>query len=166
MISVRPIEIEDAKAYRELFSRLNQETIFRLYEAGEKNITIEEQEEEISRILQNKDSLLLVAVDNGALVGYLAAFGKSARRIKHIVTISIAILQSHVGIGVGTKLFNELEKWAKENNKHRLELTVMDNNPAGQALYKKVGFEVEGIKRDSLYIAGAYINDIYMSKLI
>jgi RimJ/RimL family protein N-acetyltransferase len=69
-------------------------------------------------------------------------------------------------MGIGTMLFKELEAWAKKNNKHRLELTVMENNPSAFALYQKIGFEVEGVKKDSLLINGEYINDIYMRKLI
>ncbi len=42
----------------------------------------------------------------------------------------------------------------------------MENNPGAYALYRKMGFEVEGVKKDSLLVNGEYINDIYMSKLI
>ena len=80
--------------------------------------------------------------------------------------ISIGILQDYVGQGIGTKLFIELEKWAIQNQIHRLELTVMANNKAGQALYKKMGFKVEGVKEHSLFVNGRYIDDIYMAKLI
>ena len=40
------------------------------------------------------------------------------------------------------------------------------NNKAGQALYKKMGFKVEGVKEHSLFVNGQYIDDIYMAKLI
>lgn len=52
-----------------------------------------------------------------------------------------------------------------DNGVHRLELTVMENNESGVALYKKMGFDIEGMKRDSLY-DGQYINEYYMSKLL
>lgn len=42
----------------------------------------------------------------------------------------------------------------------------MENNEAGIALYKKMGFDIEGIKRNSLYVDGQYINEYYMSKLL
>jgi RimJ/RimL family protein N-acetyltransferase len=59
-----------------------------------------------------------------------------------------------------------LEEWANIQNIHRLELTVMTHNIAGIALYKKMGFEIEGIKRDSLLIDGKYVDEFYMSKLL
>lgn len=166
MIKVRQIRLEDADKYMSLYSKLDEETNFRLYEPNERKITLSEQIIEIESMIRNDNSTIIVAEDGDELVGYLSAFGRSQHRIKHIVTIGIAILQSHVGKGIGTMLFNELEVWAKEHNKHRLELTVMENNPNAYALYRKMGFEVEGVKKDSLLVNGEYINDIYMSKLI
>jgi RimJ/RimL family protein N-acetyltransferase len=120
----------------------------------------------LKEIIVNKSSLLLVVEEGEELIGYLMAAGRNIKRIAHVVSISLGILQTHVGKGMGTRLFDELEKWARQNGKHRLELTVMENNTAGLALYKKMGFEVEGIKSRSLYVNGEYIDDIYMSKLI
>jgi RimJ/RimL family protein N-acetyltransferase len=42
----------------------------------------------------------------------------------------------------------------------------MTHNIAGIALYKKMGFEIEGTKRDSLLINGEYVDEYYMSKLL
>lgn len=165
MIKIRHIKAEDAIKYIELYSKLDEETIFRLYEPGERKISTEEQKNEIKN-MNRTNSTIILAEDSGKLVGYLGAFGRSQNRIKHIVTIGIAILQDYTGKGIGTMLFEELEVWAKKHSKHRLELTVMENNPWALALYKKMGFEVEGIKRNSLLVDGKYINDIYMSKLL
>jgi RimJ/RimL family protein N-acetyltransferase len=166
MVTIRQINTKDAEEYIKLNKTLDSETIFRLYEPDENHIQVEEQRENISRILKTNVSTILVAEENGKLIGYLSAIGREAGRVRHCVHIAIGILQTHCGKGIGTRLFEELEKWARKNNIHRLELTVMDNNPRGQALYKKMGFEVEGIKRHSLLVDGQFINDIYMSKLL
>lgn len=166
MIKVRHIKPDDAEKYMKLYSKVDEETMFRLYEPNERKVSLAEQINEIQQMINNDNSTIIVAEEGDELVGYLGAFGRSQNRVKHIVTIGIAILQSHVGKGIGTMLFNELEVWAKKHNKHRLELTVMENNPNAYALYRKVGFEVEGVKKDSLLVNGEYINDIYMCKLI
>jgi len=59
-----------------------------------------------------------------------------------------------------------LESWALDNNIHRLELTVVAQNESAISLYKKLGFEIEGTKRDSLLIDGIFVNEYYMSKLL
>jgi len=163
---IRTIRTEDAKNYLNLYKKLDRETEFRLYEPGEINITIDQQRKIIRDLIKNKKSTLLVVDIDEQLVGYLLALGRDISRVKHCVHISIGILQDYVGQGIGTKLFIELEKWAIQNQVHRLELTVMVNNKAGQALYKKMGFKVEGVKEDSLLVNGRYIDDIYMAKLI
>lgn len=166
MIKVRHIKVEDAEKYMNLYSKLDDETDFRLYEPNERKISISQQIKEIEFLIGNDNSTIIVAQDGDLLVGYLSAYGRSQTRIRHIVNIGIAILQSHRGQGIGTLLFKEVEAWAKKHNKHRLELTVMENNPHAYGLYRKMGFEVEGLKKDSMFIDGKYINDIYMSKLI
>lgn len=166
MLDIREIRVEDAEAYLNLYKKLDEETECRLYEAGEYNISVEQQEKIIQDLINNKRSILLVANWDGTLVGYLLAEGREINRIKHRVHISIAILQAYTGKGIGTKLFTVLEDWAVKNHAHRLELTVMVNNQAGQALYKKMGYKVEGIKKDSLLVNRRYIDDIYMVKLI
>jgi len=63
-------------------------------------------------------------------------------------------------------LLAALEEWAQFNGYHRLELTVMESNVAAKKLYSKCGFVEEGVKRDSMKINGAYVNEFYMSKLL
>lgn len=47
--------------------------------------------------------------------------GGNAKRNKHSVYLVIVILTQYRGIGVGTKLFKQLEEWATEHTIHRLE---------------------------------------------
>jgi RimJ/RimL family protein N-acetyltransferase len=93
------------------------------------------------------------------------AIGGNARRNKHSAYIVVGILKDYRGQGVGTKLFKELEQWAFNHNIHRLELTVVTRNETGLSLYKKMGFQIEGTKRHSLFIDGEFVDEYYMSKL-
>lgn len=42
----------------------------------------------------------------------------------------------------------------------------MTHNVRGIALYKKSGFEIEGIKKKSLIVGGEGVDEYYMSKII
>jgi RimJ/RimL family protein N-acetyltransferase len=59
-----------------------------------------------------------------------------------------------------------LEKWAAERQLYRLELTVMTHNERAIRLYRRLGFEIEGTKRDSLWVDGSYVDEYCMSKLL
>ena len=61
---------------------------------------------------------------------------------------------------------NILLSWGNEIGIHRLELTVMTENRAGVSLYKKMGFEIEGTKKDSLLVDGEYKDEFYMSRIL
>ncbi|MFR5979238.1 MAG: N-acetyltransferase family protein, partial [Lactococcus lactis] len=68
--------------------------------------------------------------------------------------------------GIGSQLFEELERWAKEKAVKRLELTVMINNYAAIALFQKHGFTIEGVRREAVCVDGKYIDEFYMSKIL
>ncbi|WP_425453646.1 N-acetyltransferase family protein [Oceanobacillus chungangensis] len=98
--------------------------------------------------------------------GILVGYGGDAKRNKHSAYIVIGILQDYRGKGIGTKLFEELEHWASNHNIHRLELSVVTRNEPGLSLYKKMGFEIEGTKRHSLFIDGEFVDEYEMVKLL
>jgi RimJ/RimL family protein N-acetyltransferase len=166
MVNIREIRIEDSQKYLELCKVLDEETKFRPYDPGERNYSNEEQKKKIVDIINSTNSTILVAEVNNELVGYISASGSSLNRLKHIAKIGIAIKTDYCGQGIGRGLFNALEKWGLENQIHRLELTVMTDNIGALILYKKMGFEIEGMKKHSLWINGEYADDYYMSKFI
>ncbi|WP_025026937.1 GNAT family N-acetyltransferase [Caldalkalibacillus mannanilyticus] len=163
---IREIREEDAENYLEFNNRLLAETDFLLYESGERSMSVEEQKERINRLLSSERSMILIAEDNDNIIGHIGAIGGTARRNRHSLYIIVGIRKQYHGRGVGTRLFEELENWAKEKDFHRLELTVMAHNEAAISLYRKRGFEVEGTKKHSLLVKGTYIDELYMSKLI
>lgn len=68
--------------------------------------------------------------------------------------IVIGVLKRYTGRGLGTKLFERLDKWALTHKILRLELTVITQNKRAINLYKKSGFMIEGARKNSLLIEG------------
>ena len=163
-MSVRVITEADIPAYHELSIKLDEETPFRLYEAGERTGGLEFFQNETLSFLENPYSNIFIIEEDGLLVGYLQAIGRRPRRIRHVVSINVAILLAYTGKGLGGKLFEACEAWARQTGIKRLDLSVMENNIPAQKLYEKLGFAREGIKRSSMLVDGEYIDEIYMSK--
>ena len=163
---VREITLSDAENFGYLTQQVEMTSEFMLWEAGERKANPDQQRKMIERLGSDDNSAIFVAGEKGQLIGFLMAIGGNARRNKHSVYLVVGILEDSRGKGVGTKLFEELEKWAFMHKIHRLELTVVTRNVAGLALYQKMGFEVEGTKRDSLLIDGEFVDEYYMSKLL
>lgn len=165
VIRYSKIESEEAEAFFRLLKQIDQETEYMLFlpEERKKNLPMLEQS-----ILNTKENGILLGAwsEEGKLVGFLSAQGNRPQKIAHSVYIVIGILQEFRQQGIGTRLFSLMEEWASEHQIHRLELTVMRENVAGQQLYHKMGFEIEGTKRDAIFMNGRYMDEYYMAKLI
>jgi RimJ/RimL family protein N-acetyltransferase len=163
---IREIHTEDAEELMNLIKEVETHSEFMLMEPGERQTSEEQQRRMIERIQKQESAVILGAENDGRLIGYMMAIGGSARRTRHSAYLVIAILKDFRGQGVGTSLFQTVEKWADKHRISRLELTAVTQNTAGIALYQKSGFEIEGTKRNSLIINGEFHDEYYMSKLL
>ena len=139
---VREVKTSDAEKIAVLIKQVEGSSQYLLWEERERNIQPEHQRKMIESMNNNENinSTILVADEGNELVGYLMAIGGNARRNRHSCYIVIGVQKGSRGKGVGTLLFEELERWATEHQIHRLELTVVTRNEAGLSLYKKMGF--------------------------
>lgn len=162
---IRTAKPEDAEKLIQLIADAENSN-FMLFGPGERKMTADQLEKRIEAVENEKTSAILLAELDGELLGYLFIIGNMPERARHAAYLAIGISGKSRGTGVGTKLFERLEDWAKETKISRLELTVMIHNRAGLSLYQKRGFKIEGIKKNSLLIDGKYIDEYYMAKLI
>lgn len=165
-MNIRPIIENDSEQFLLLCKSLDRETQFMMLEPGERTTTVDEQRQRIQNLLATDNQMIFVVEDENQLVGYLGAYGGSFRRNCHCAYIVTGILQAYAGQGLGKRLFNALDKWAMEHHIHRLELTVMCHNERAVHLYQKMGFEIEGVKRDSLQVDGRYVDEYYMARIL
>lgn len=164
MVLIREIREEDAENHLALCYKLDEETKFMLYEPGERNTPLELHRDFVQSVMASANSTILLAEDGDQLVGYLLVDGGKMRRIKHAGYIVLGILSAYQGQGLGTRLFQALEKWRENTEITRLELTVITQNQAAVFLYQKMGFEIEGTKKKSLYLEGKYVDEFYMGR--
>lgn len=166
-VTIRPVRVEDAEDYLRLSLALDNETKFMLYEPGERTTTVDEQRKRLQAVLSSGNGLIFVAeAETGELVGLLGAIGGPARRNRETVHIFVGVRQAYAGQGVGRRLFEAMETWARAWGAHRLELTVMAHNQRALALYQKLGFVIEGRLRDALKVDGAYVDEFTMCKIL
>ncbi|MGG4268532.1 N-acetyltransferase family protein [Peribacillus simplex] len=148
-MDIRKVTRQDAGKLAALINHV-EDSGFMLYNPGERKATENELERQIEQIESNPRSVFLVAASCDDLIGYFILAGNNLSGTKHSAKIVIGISEQERGKGVGTKLFQKMEEQALEYEIRRLELTVIANNEPALSLYKKIGFELEGTKRDSL----------------
>ncbi|MGC8992263.1 MAG: GNAT family N-acetyltransferase, partial [Thermoplasmata archaeon] len=78
----------------------------------------------------------------------------------------IAIKSGFRHEGIGSALMEESIKWAKEQNIEKITLEVFSTNTNAIELYKKFGFEIEGIRKKQFKILGNYVDDVLMAKFL
>jgi RimJ/RimL family protein N-acetyltransferase len=74
--------------------------------------------------------------------------------------------ESDRGHGYGTDAMRVLVRHGTHDlNLHRVQLEVFDDNAAARASYARVGFVVEGVRKDAMFKAGRY-RDLVMMAVI
>lgn len=107
-----------------------------------------------------------VATIDDQVAGHLALILDSHPRRRHIVSFGIGVGAEYSGKGVGKLLINTAIDYAFNwLAATRLELEVYSDNEKGLHLYKKLGFEVEGIRRNAAFKEGKYCDVVMMARL-
>lgn len=166
-IEIRNAIISDAEQMVELLKKLSSETKFMMREPDEVNTDIKVQEKKIKSLLEKDKGLLLVAIIDNKIVGFLAISSSNLKRVSHIGSFVIGVEKKYWGKGIAKYLMGEMLNWSESIGLKRLELDVVEENTRGIELYKKHGFKVEGKKIKDHYIGnGEYLNTIIMGKIM
>jgi L-phenylalanine/L-methionine N-acetyltransferase len=111
-------------------------------------------------------ALTLVAEIEGKVIGVagLQPLNDSLRQ-SHVRALGITVAKAAQGRGVGTALLQGLLDWADQwAQVKRIELRVNVDNLSAIALYKKLGFLVEGRLVGECFRAGQYVDVFAMAR--
>lgn len=103
--------------------------------------------------------------ENGTPVGMFKLFPWTYRA-SHIAYLGgLAIHPSFSGKGLGKKMMQEIMDLANQQGYKRIELSVATENLKATELYKKVGFEVEGVMKKYTFLKqeGRFLDELLMS---
>jgi ribosomal-protein-alanine acetyltransferase len=80
----------------------------------------------------------VVAEENNSLIGYAGLSKLSSSTSSDIQTIAVS--ESHRGLGVGRKLMESILNFARQQNAKEVFLEVREDKPMPQSLYDSFGF--------------------------
>ena len=78
----------------------------------------------------------------------------------------ISILEEYTSLGIGTKILRELEKWAIQKKVHRIHAKVRHNNTRGLGLYLKMGYQIEGMARETAFFDNQWQHEYDIAKIV
>ncbi len=165
--SIRSAKVSDARELLSVMRRVMVESPWLVTEADEIPRKLSVERKFVEGHLKQKNSQLLVAVDsNGKIVGSLGADGGRRRRNQHLLTIGIVVLKECRGHGVGLALMKEMLAKAKKARIEKVKLSVNANNRVAIALYRKLGFKLEGRFKHEIKVGKKYFDTLEMAKFI
>lgn len=113
---------------------------------------------------------VLVALESGRLVGAVKlvpmaeAHPRFADAVRHVQQIhGFSVAPEHHGRGAGTALLDAVRWEAAARGARRVTLRVLSTNDRAQALYRRNGYEVEGVLRNEFFLQGRYVDDVLMA---
>jgi len=107
-----------------------------------------------------------VVLSTGQLVGWCDVIPNRSRAVYyHCGTLGVGLLPEFRGKGIGRQLMQRTIDAAFAFGLSRIELTVRKENVNAIALYKSLGFKIEGLHRNAVCIEGQYENLYSMALL-
>jgi len=164
--ALRPAVQDDALALFRFGELLLAESSYFLRAPGERARSVEEMRAIIEHFCAQPHYLLLSVWQGGTVVGEAVVSAGDFQRNRFSATIGVGVLQAHSSRGLGTSLMREMEAFARRRRLRRLELTVMAPNTRARALYGRMGYVEEGIKRDSMFVDGGFVDEVMMAKIL
>lgn len=122
-------------------------------------------------ILYNKlleTETVFVAENEDEIIATYRLISKTDRQSHTIYLGSFTIKNDWQGKGFGKNILDHIKVCAAEQQKVRIELTVDINNAAAIALYKRSGFEIEGVVKKSYRLSATneYYDEYLMAALL
>lgn len=115
---------------------------------------------------EDERAVKLVALHQGTVIGHMGLEQFTRVRRSHAGSFGMGVLPQWQGKGVGSKLLatalDIADNWM---NLQRVELSVYADNEAAIGLYRKFGFEPEGLFRDYAVREGRLVDTLSMARL-
>ncbi|MCU5001149.1 GNAT family N-acetyltransferase [Bacillus tropicus] len=165
--TVRSAVETDAEQLSEIRVQIDGETENMDREAGEGFIDKIGFQKIIKTDSDETKNLFLVAEVHNRIVGFSRCEGSNLKRLSHKVEFGVCILKEFWGYRMGKSLLQQSIHWADENEIKKISLQVLETNEKAIQLYKKLGFEIEGIlKNDKKLSDEKYYNTVLMGRCI
>lgn len=163
LISIREATALDAKEMLAYIHTISGESDFLTFGEGEFNMSVEQEEAFLNQFLKQDNALFIIAELDGKIVGNLSFAGGAMSRIAHTGELGVSVLKQYWGRGIGTALMDYLISWCKETGIIRkVNLKVRSDNHMAIYIYKKLGFQEEGLITREFYVDGRFYDSVVM----
>ena len=115
-------------------------------------------------LISQRRTVTFLAFDGLLDMGYVSIVFPRYTKLKGNAYLTIGIREEYRGKRIGGMLMEKAEKYAKSRGVRRMELEVFGKNTHAIELYKKRGYEIEGIKKEAIQSGDGYDDLVIMAK--
>ena len=164
LVTIRQAEIADAEGLLQCIKAYIPESSYIPKLEQEITLSIEQERAWINSFLISDNSLLLVAEYNNQIIGNIDLTGSKRKAMEHTAVIGMGLLKAWRNVGLGTQLLQFIIEWAKENEVLELIwLQVYTQNELALKVYRRVGFEENGVIKGFFKQNNTYFDNLTMS---
>lgn len=164
---VKNLMPQDAEGMISLIRTADTESRFLSREIGEFNYSLEQERKLIADRLKDDNSFWIVGELDGKIIANCDTCRvNNKKRYIHRAAIAIVVLKDFWGLGIGKILMKESIKWSKNKGFEQLELDVLSGNERAIYLYKSLGFEKTGTKKNAIKYPDDTYADEYVMRLL
>lgn len=162
-LSIKMVIPEEADEIINYINHISYESENLTISPGEFDKTIEEEKIFIKNISETKNCLMIAGKIDGKIVSLLNFNSSQRKRIRHVGEFGLSVKKEFWNLGIGNQMLCYLIDWAKKTNIiKKINLMVRKDNISGVYLYKKLGFEIEGVISRYFKIENNYFDLLYM----
>lgn len=165
VLTIRPALYGDARSLTEFHKKTKKESKLLLDEKEEQEVTFEKVRKQIIECNHNNRSMILLAILNGKVVGYMKIKGDNSKRASHRAKVQLMIPADAPDTNISSALIKKSEEWAEEKGIKRFEVTILEENVQARKLFEHHLYEVEGIRKGSIWLENKLKNEVYMAKM-
>ena len=164
LVTIRQAEVGDAERLLSCIKEYISQSEYIPKLEQEITLTIEQEKEWINSFLASHNSLLLIAEYDNEIIGNIDLTGNRRKIMEHTAVIGMGMLNEWRNSGLGTALLKSVIQWAKENPVLELIwLQVYTENELALNVYRKMGFEDNGIIKNFFKKGNLYFDNLTMT---
>lgn len=119
--------------------------------------------------IEDRLSLRIGAFFGDRVVGQLTFYPESSIShpwTQHIGRFGMMILKDFWGEGVGRRMLEIMEAHARSRGITRIEAMVRTQNDRGVKLYRRMGYRIEGTRKQAALIEGRHQDSFFIAKIL
>ncbi len=158
---------EDVQGLLEYLWKSTEETEFVLRSPEENaRYTFEKELAFVKEMDASPDIAMLVCIVDGRVAGNCEIRFNRRIKTRHRASIGIALLKEFWNQGIGTRMFEEMLKFAREREGLlQVELEFIEGNVRARHLYEKMGFRITGMRPDAIRLKDGTLRNEYQMML-